>query len=54
MPTPIAIPAIPLDAMAAQATSVFTAVWPLLAIVGGVVLGAFVYRRVRAMFVRRM
>jgi flagellar biogenesis protein FliO len=54
MPTPIAIPSVPLDAMAAQATSVFTSVWPILAIIGGVVLGAFVFRRVRSMFARRM
>jgi len=54
MPTPIAIPAVPLDAMAAQATGVFTAVWPILAIIGGVVLGGFVFRRVKSLFARRM
>jgi len=54
VPTPIAIPDIPLEAVSAQATAVFSVFWPLLAILLGVVLGVFVFRRVRSAIARRM
>ncbi len=45
MPTPIALPSLPLEAITSQAASVFGTFGPVLALVVGVALGVFLLRR---------